>query len=454
VEEEMSTVAETNRTKVPQLRTSLPGPKATAIIERDRRVVSPSYTREYPLVVAGGAGAAVEDVDGNVFLDCTAGIAVTATGHSHPEVVQAVIAQARQFLHMSGTDFYYEPQVRLGEELSAIAPMPGPHRSFFGNSGTEANEAALKLARYRTKRHQIIAFFGAFHGRSMGSLSVTASKVVQRRGFAPMVPGVYHAPYPDPYRSTLSPEGCAAECIRFIEQQLFVHLLPPEEVAAIIVEPIQGEGGYIVPPDVFLQQLRELTTRYGILLIVDEVQSGMGRTGRMFAIEHAGVEPDIVTIGKGIASGLPLGVATARSEIMSWPPGTHASTFGGNPVACAAALATIRLLRDGLMRNAAVVGAHLKAGLEALMAKHAIVGDVRGRGLMIGIELVRDRQTKERATTERNALVQECFRRGLLVLGAGRNAIRLSPPLVLTRDQADTAIEILDQALTAVTRQF
>ena len=442
-------------TTVPSLRTSLPGPNAKAIIERDAKVVSPSYTRDYPLVIARGDGAAVEDVDGNVFLDCTAGIAVTATGHSHPDVVQAIVEQSRKFLHMSGTDFYYEPQVRLAEELSAIAPMRGPHRSFFGNSGTEANEAALKLAKYYTKRHGVIAFFGAFHGRSMGSLSVTASKVTQRKGFAPMVPGVHHVPYPDPYRYAphASADACAAESIRFIEQQLFVQLVPPEEIAAIIVEPIQGEGGYIVPPNSFLQQLRELATRHGILLVVDEVQSGMGRTGRMFAIEHSGVEPDIVTIGKGIASGLPLGVVTARSDVMTWPPGSHASTFGGNPVACAAALATIRLLRDGLMKNAEATGSYLIDGLKSLMTKHSLIGDVRGRGLMIGVEFVRNRDTKERATDERNALVHECFKRGLLVLGAGRNAIRLSPPLVFTRQHADTAIAILDEALAAVARR-
>jgi 4-aminobutyrate aminotransferase len=433
----------------PELKTALPGPKARAIIERDAKVVSTSYTRDYPFVMARGEGAYVEDVDGNVFLDCTAGIAVAATGHSHPDVVRAIVEQAGRFLHMSGTDFYYEPQVELGEELSAIAPMPGPHRSFFGNSGTEANEAALKLAKYYTKRHSIIAFFGAFHGRTMGSLSMTASKPAQRRGFAPFVPGVYHAPFANCYRCPVgaTPETCAAECLRFIEEQLFVHVVPPEEVAAIMVEPIQGEGGYVVPPDVFHQRLRELASRYGMLLIVDEVQSGMGRTGRMFAIEHTGVHPDIVTAAKGIASGLPLGVATARSEVISWPPGTHASTFGGNPVACAASLATIKLLRDGLMKNAEVVGAHLLAGAKALMDKHRIIGDVRGRGLMIGIELVRDRQTKERATTERDRVVRECFTHGLLVLGAGQNSIRLSPPLVLTRAQADTALSILDQAL-------
>ncbi|MBM3820101.1 MAG: acetyl ornithine aminotransferase family protein [Acidimicrobiia bacterium] len=438
--------------KGPQIRTSLPGPKAKAIIERDRAVVSPSYTRDYPLVIARGEGAMVEDVDGNLFLDCTAGIAVTATGHCHPEVVQAIVDQSHRFLHMSGTDFYYEPQVRLGEELSAIAPMKGPHRSFFGNSGTEAVEAALKLAKYHTRRHNVIAFFGAFHGRSMGALAATASKVTQRKRFFPMVPGTFHAPYPDVYRAApgTSPDAVADASIRFIEEQLFVSLVPPDDVAAIIVEPIQGEGGYIVPPDAFLQRLREITAKHGMLLVVDEVQSGMGRTGKMFAIEHSSVEPDVVTIAKGIASGLPLGVATAKSELMTWPAGSHASTFGGNPVACAAALTTIRLLRDGIVKNAASVGAHMMEGARSLMAKHRVVGDVRGRGLMIGIELVRDRQTKERATTERDALVQECFRRGLLVLGAGRNAIRLSPPLVLTTQQADTAIEILDQALTAV----
>jgi 4-aminobutyrate aminotransferase len=286
----------------------------------------------------------------------------------------------------------------------------------------------------------------------MGSLSATASKVAQRKGFSPLVPGTYHAPYPDAYRHAGSADACAAECLSFIENQLFVHLVAPDEVAAVLVEPIQGEGGYLVPPDAFLQGLRDIASRHGIVMIADEVQSGMGRTGRMFAIEHTGVEPDVVTIAKGIASGLPLGVATARSEVMSWPPGSHASTFGGNPVACAAASATIRLLRDTLVKNAEAVGAHMMAAARGLIDAHPIVGDVRGRGLMIGIELVRDRQTKERATTERNALVQECFRRGLLVLGAGRNAIRLSPPLVLTKDQADIAIGILGQSLTAIGR--
>lgn len=437
----------------PDLKTTLPGPRARAIIARDAQVVSPSYTRDYPLVIARGEGALVEDVDGNVFLDCTAGIAVTSTGHSHPDVVRAITEQAGRFLHMSGTDFYYEPQVALGEALSAIAPMPGPHRTFFANSGTEAIEASLKLAKFHSKRYNIIAFLGSFHGRTMGSLSLTASRLAQRRGFGPFVPGTFHTPYANCYRCPVGhrPETCAAECLNYLEQQVLVHLVSPDDVAAIVVEPIQGEGGYVVPPDVFLQRLRDITRQHGMLLIADEVQSGMGRTGRMFAIEHAGVEPDVVTMAKGIASGMPLGVVTARSELMEWTPGTHASTFGGNPVSCAAALATIRLLRDRLVENAKTVGAHMLAGARALMDKHAIIGDVRGRGLMIGIELVRDRQTKERATTERDAVVRECFARGLLVLGAGANSLRISPPLILTTEQADTALGIIDQAMGAVT---
>ena len=437
---------------VPAIKTVLPGPNAKAIIDRDQAVVSPSYTRGYPLVIARGAGSAVEDVDGNIFLDCAAGIAVNSTGHSHPDVVRAITEQAQKFLHMSGTDFYYEPQVRLAEELAKITPIAGGVRSFFGNSGTEAIEASLKLARYATGRQNVIAFLGAFHGRTMGSLALTASKAVQRRGFGPMMPGVFHAPYPDRYRAPLGAtlDSCADACLDFIEHQLFTHLVSPDEVAAVIVEPIQGEGGYIVAPDAFLQRLRELTARHGILLVVDEVQSGMGRSGKMFAVEFSGVEPDVIAIAKGIASGLPLGVSVARAGLMSWPPGAHASTFGGNPVSCAAALATIKLLNERLVANAADVGAHLMAGLSDLAGKHALIGDVRGRGLMIGVELVRDRHTKERATRERDAVVLAAFRRGLLVLGSGKNAIRFSPPLVLTRAEAEIAVSLFDQALTDV----
>jgi len=438
--------------KAPVIKTALPGPKARALIERDAKVVSPSYTRGYPLVIDHASRATVEDVDGNVFLDCAAGIAVNSTGHSHPDVVKAIADQAGRFLHMSGTDFYYEPQVRLAEEIAAIVPIEGGVKSFFGNSGTEAIEAAIKLARFATGRPNILAFLGGFHGRTMGALALTASKPVQRRGFGPLMAGVYHAPYADCYRCPvgLKPETCAAECLDYIEHQLFVHLLSPDEVAAIVVEPIQGEGGYVVAPDQFLQRLRELTRTQGILLVVDEVQSGMGRTGKMFAIEHARVQPDVVAIAKGVASGMPLGVTAARADLMTWPPGAHASTFGGNPVSCAAALVTIKLLKDQLIANAADVGAHLMAGLNALMDKHLLIGDVRGRGLMVGVELVRNRETKERATDERNAVVTAAFRRGLLILGAGKNSIRFSPPLVLTRDEADTAVVLFDQALTEV----
>jgi 4-aminobutyrate aminotransferase len=434
----------------PDIKTPLPGPKAKAIIDRDRQFVSPSYTRDYPFVIARGEGAVVEDVDGNRFLDCAAGIAVNSTGVSHPDVVAAIVEQAGKFIHMSGTDFYYEPQVRLAEELARIVPIDGNVRTFFANSGTETTEAALKLARYHTKRQGVIAFMGGFHGRSFGALSLTASKAIQRRGFGPFVPGVFHAPYPDTYRYDGSPDRCAAECLAFITDKLFVHLVSPEEVGAIVVEPIQGEGGYIVPPKAFLQGLRELTTRHGMLLVVDEVQSGMGRTGKMFASEHFALKPDVVNIAKGIASGLPLGVTCARADIMTWPPGAHASTFGGNPVACAAANATIALLKGSLVANAAAVGARLMDGLRELQKKHRLIGDVRGMGLMIGIELVRDRATKERAPEERNALIQAMFRRGVLTLGAGLNAMRLAPPLVLSQAQADTVLSVFDEALAEV----
>ena len=336
--------------------------------------------------------------------------------------------------------------------MNAIAPWKGPKKSFFSNSGTEAIEAALKLARYSTKRNGIIAFLGSFHGRTLGALSLTSSRAIQRKGFGPPLGGVYHAPFPNPYRRPAgqSEEACVAATLDYIEDQILVHLVSPDEVAAVVVEPIQGEGGYVVPPVEFHQRLRALTQKHGMLLITDEVQSGMGRTGKMFAMEHFGVEPDIVAIAKGIASGLPLGVTTARADVMAWPPGSHASTFGGNPVCCAAALATITLITDSLMANAAAVGAHLVDGLRALQDKHALIGDVRGKGLMIGIELVRNRQTKERATQERDRLVDACFTRGLLVLGAGRNTLRLSPPLILTKEEADIAVGIIDESLVAI----
>jgi 4-aminobutyrate aminotransferase len=442
--------------KAPNIKTDLPGPKAKALVARDSAAVSPSYTRDYPLVIARGEGAIVEDVDGNVFIDLAAGIAVTGTGHAHPDVVKAITDQAQKYLHMSGTDFYYELQVRLAEEIGRITPIDGPVKAFFGNSGTEAVEACVKLARYHSKRHNIIAFLGSFHGRTLGSLALTSSKALQRKGFGPMMGGVFHAPYANPYRPVVGEPGEASAdaAVDYLEDQIFTHLVSPDEVAAIVVEPVQGEGGYVVPPKAFLQRLRSVADKHGILLVADEVQSGMGRTGKMFASEHFALKPDMVAIAKGIASGLPLGICAAKADVMDWKPGAHASTFGGNPLSCAAALATIKVLEDGVIRNAETVGAYLKGQLTSLMDKHPIIGDVRGLGLMLGVELVKDRKTKERAVDERNAVVQEMFKRGLLILGAGRNAIRFAPPLVLTKDQAEITVRLFSESLTAVEKQF
>jgi 4-aminobutyrate aminotransferase len=434
---------------LPKLIGPLPGPRARAIIERDARVVSPSYTRSYPLVAERGEGAIVEDVDGNRFLDFSAGIAVVAAGHCHPRVVEAIRKQAARLIHMSGTDFYYEEMVALAEKLAEIAPGDEPRRVSFGNSGAEAVEGAIKLARYATGRDQIIAFFGSFHGRTMGALSLTARKAVQRAGFGPLIPGVVHAPYPYCYRCPFGrqPEGCAVECVKHIEDTLLKTIAPPEETAAIVVEPVQGEGGYVVPPKKFFDELARVAQQNGILLIFDEVQSGMGRTGKMWAAEHFGAAPDILAVAKGIASGMPLGATVARADLMTWPPGAHASTFGGNPVCCAAALATIALLEEELMENAARMGAHLMDRMRAWPARFPQVGEVRGLGLMIGIELVRDRETKQKAPELRDRVLSQAFERGLLVLGAGDNTIRLCPPLVITRDQCDFAMETLEECL-------
>lgn len=444
----MNTLAEV-RPGLPHLVSSLPGPRAQAIIERDQAVLSPSYTRGYPLVVARGEGAMIEDVDGNRFLDCNAGIAVVATGHCHPKVVQAIREQAGKLIHMSGTDFYYENMVQLAEKLVALAPGNSAKRVYFGNSGTEAVEAALKMARYHTGRGQFVAFFGAFHGRTMGSLALTGSKSVQKKGFFPVLQGAHHVPYAYCYRCAYgkTPGSCSVECVKAIEDTLFRQTLPPEEVAAIVVEPVQGEGGYVVPPQKFFDELRRVAEKHGILLIFDEIQSGMGRTGKMFAAGHFGIAPDIMTVAKGIASGMPLGATVARAEVMSWKPGAHASTFGGNPVCVASALATIELLEQELIDNAAKVGAHMKARLDELPARFPIVGDVRGLGLMIGIEFVRDQVTKERAPELRDRLVEMCFARGVLVLGAGPNTVRICPPLVITKDQADFVADTIEACL-------
>ncbi len=438
--------------KRPQLKTPLPGPNAQKIIEQDDSLISTSYTRDYPLVIQRGRGAMVEDVDGNLFLDFTAGIGVTSTGHSHPEVVAAIKTQAENFLHMSGTDFYYQSMPELAAKLAAIAPGDGPKRVFFCNSGAEAIEGAMKLARYATGRKNFIAFHGCFHGRTLGALSLTSSKAVQRNRFGPLLSGVYHAPYANPYRCPLgsAPENSAAACLNYLEDTILRTVTSPEEVAAIIVEPIQGEGGYIIPPPEFLQGLQRICREHGILLIADEVQSGMGRTGKWWASEHVGITPDIITSAKGIASGLPLGAIIARADVMDWQPGAHASTFGGNPVAIAAALATLKVIEGGLLQNAAEVGGHILDKIADWPSKHKLVGEVRGRGLMVAVELVRDKQTKERAGKERDAVVQAAFRRGLLILGCGPNSVRLLPPLVVNKEQADCAVELLEEALTEV----
>jgi len=435
----------------PKLKTSLPGPKARRIVEADDRLISPSYTRSYPMVAKRGRGVRVEDVDGNQFLDFAAGIAVVSTGHCHPEVVAAIQKQAGELIHMSGTDFYYEALVSLSERLSAIAPMPGPHRFYYGNSGAEAVECALKIARYHTGRQNIIAFFGAFHGRTMGALSLTASKPQQRRRFAPLVPGVTHVRYPYAYRGCSGgpqeEEAFALGCARYIEEKLFRTVLAPEEVAAIFVEPIQGEGGYVVAPTIFMRELRRICDKHGILLVADEVQSGAGRTGKWWAIEHTGVEPDIVCMAKGIASGMPLGVCMTRATIMDWKPGSHASTFGGNPVCIAAALATLDILEREGLSNAARQGERMFSRLRGWPAQHAAIGEVRGRGLMIGIEIVKDRQTREAAPLLRDRIVDLAFERGLLILGCGENSIRLAPPLIVNEQEADVALDILEECV-------
>jgi 4-aminobutyrate aminotransferase len=442
----------------PKLVCPLPGPKAKAAIEADRRLISPSYTRSYPLVAKRGRGIRVEDVDGNEFLDMSAGIAVASTGHCHPEVVAAIRKQAGELLHISSTDFYDEHITDLAERLSAVAPMPEPHKFFYGNSGAEAIECALKLARYHTGRQQVISFFGAFHGRTMGALSLTGSKPQQKRRFSPLVPGVTHIRYPYAYRGcsggAQDEEAFSLGCARFIEEKLFKTILAPEEVAAIFVEPIQGEGGYVVAPDNFLRELRAICTRHGILLVVDEVQCGAGRTGKWWAIQHSGVEPDIVCMAKGIASGMPLGVCMSRAEIMDWAPGSHASTFGGNPVSIAAALATMDVLEREGVANAARVGELMLERLRGWKQTHPLVGDVRGRGLMIGIELVRDKITREPATELRNHLEALAFERGLMVLGCGETTLRLCPPLLINEYEATVALDILEESLTVVEEEF
>jgi 4-aminobutyrate aminotransferase len=438
--------------KTPDIRTPLPGPRAQELIRKDSTYVSPSYTRVYPLVVDKGEGLWIHDVDGNRFLDFTAGIAVNATGHCHPKVVAAIKDQADRLLHMSGTDFYYTPQIALAEKLAALAPGEGTHRVYFGNSGAEAVEAAFKLARWHTKRELNLAFFGAFHGRTMGALSLTASKTVQKKNYNPLVPGITHIPYAYCYRCpyNLTHPKCELYCVRWVEETLFRTTVPADEVAAIFVEPIQGEGGYIVPPPEFHREMAALARKYGILYVTDEVQSGMGRTGKMFAIDHFGVAPDIMALAKGIASGMPLGAMVAPARIMDWEAGSHASTFGGNPLACQAAMATIELLEGSLMANAAAQGERLLGSLRDMQQRFECLGDVRGKGLMVGVELVKERQSKTPAADWRARIIQRAFEKGLLILGCGQNSIRFCPALTVSADEIDVCLSIFEECLKEV----
>ena len=432
------------------IKTNLPGPKARELLARDALVVSPSYPRDYPFVMSHGKGAEVWDVDGNRFLDFAAGIAVCSTGHSHPKVVQAIKDAADRFLHIS-SDYWHEGQIKLAERLNDLSPMKEPVMSFFAQSGTESVEAALKLARYTTGRGRFIGFLGGFHGRTMGSLSFTSSKCTQQKGFFPSMPGVTHVPYPNSYRPLFAGVDQGRAVLQYIEDVLFVHNVPPSEVAGILIEPIQGEGGYLVPPDGFLQGLRELCDRHGILLIFDEVQSGIGRTGKMFAAQHWDVAPDIMTLAKGLGSGLPIGMVVAKRSVMQkWTRGAHGNTFGGNPLCCAAALATLDLIEREYCSNAAKVGDYFMHRLKTFADKFAVVGEVRGKGLMIGVELVKDRTGKEPAKKLCDALITRAYHNGLVLLSCGQSTLRFMPPLVIGETDVDEAIDILDTSLAEV----
>jgi 4-aminobutyrate aminotransferase len=434
---------------------NVPGPKTKALIERDGAVISPSYPRGYPFAMDHGKGTEVWDVDGNRFLDFMAGIAVVSTGHSHPEVVKAIQEQAEKFIHIS-SDFYHEGWVKLGEKLGSIAPFKEQATSFMTNSGTEAVETAIKLARYHTGRSNFIGFTGAFHGRTMGAVTFTASKPTYHRGFYPLMNGVVHAPFPNPYRPILDRnpgEDYGETVVRYIEEEILGHILPPDEVAGILLEPIQGEGGYIVPPPGFFPALRKMCDKYGILLIADEVQSGMGRTGKWWAIEHFNVEPDIITTAKGIASGVPLGACIARRSVMTWPRGAHGNTYGGNPIACAASLATIDLIEKRYLKNAAEMGEYTQDALNEIQARHPRIGDVRGIGLMIGVELIKDQQSKKADEQLRDRVVDLAFERGLLLLGCAKSIIRVAPPLSISKQEVDEGLEIFEESLTIAEKE-
>jgi len=442
----MQTILE--KAKLPRIVTELPGPKAKQYLNRDAKYISPSYTRSYPLVMKRGYGAMIEDVDGNIFLDFNAGVAVAALGYAHPDIAEVIAEQARTFVHISGTDYYYPHQTALAEKLNQITPGSFIKRVHYGNSGAEAIEGAIKAAVYSTGRSKFIAFRGCFHGRTFGALSLTSSRAAQRRGFGPQALDVTHVPYANPFRFELTcdpGESVGRRAARYIEETIFTTTVPPTDCAAIVVEPVMGEGGYIVPPADFLPELRRICDQHGILLIVDEVQSGMGRTGRMWAVEHFGVVPDIICMAKAIGGGLPLGVTLARADLMTWGPGAHASTFGGNPVAIAAALKTIELLESGVMAHGAEIGKYIMTRLAGIKSRHECIAEVRGLGLMLGIEITRE---NTRPWPElRDKIVAECFNRGLVLQGAGQSAIRLSPPLIIDKDQADFALKTLEDSL-------
>jgi 4-aminobutyrate aminotransferase len=442
------------KTLLPEIKTALPGPKAQEILNRDAKYISPSYTRSYPLVVARGYGAMLEDVDGNTFLDFNAGVAVAALGYAHPEIAEVIAQQAREFVHISGTDYYYPHQTALAEKLSQVTPGSFAKKVHYGNSGAEAMEGALKAVMYATGRNKFIAFRGAFHGRTFGTLSLTASRAAQRRGFGPQALDVTHVPFANPIRFPLTRnegESVGQRVARYIEQTIFKTTVAPEDCAAIVVEPIQGEGGYVVPPGDFLPELRRICDEHGIALVVDEVQSGMGRTGKLWAVEHFGVVPDVMCMAKAIGGGLPLGVTLAREELMRWHVGAHASTFGGNPVAIAAAMKTFEILENGVMKNAAEMGAYMMDRLRELQEKHTSMAQVRGLGLMIGVEIAHDREANEPWTELRDKIVVECFNRGLVIQGAGESAIRFSPPLIVNREHVDFALNTFETVLNETT---
>ncbi|HKM80465.1 MAG TPA: acetyl ornithine aminotransferase family protein [Candidatus Acidoferrum sp.] len=436
-------------TKLPRINMPLPGPKAKEVIAYDKKFISPSLFREYPLVAERGYGAIIEDPDGNTFLDFAAGIAVCSTGHCHPHVVQAIQKQAAELIHIAGTDFYHRHMPQLAERLVATMPKSDRYKVFFGNSGTEAVEGAIKLARYATRRDKLIAFYGCFHGRTLGSLSLTASKSTQRKYFGTLLGGVEHIPFPYAYRCALghNKETCGGEIIELLEEQILKRLFAPEEVAAIVVEPIQGEGGFIPAPLFFLQELQRICNKHGIMLILDEVQSGMGRTGKMWAYDYAGIRPDIVLTAKGLGSGMPISAFIAKESVMQWKPGSHGTTYGGNPVCIASAMATLDLIQGGLMANAQKMGEYIFGKINDWTSRFKIVGDVRGKGLMIGVEIVRDQRTKEKAPDLRDKVIVGAFHRGLLTLESGENSIRISPPLIIDEEQADCAIRIMEESI-------